>query len=235
MRVAHIPARVVTGYQGGELNNVGDFLEIRQADAHAWAEVWLENRGWVRIDPTAVIAPERIERNTDLDRQIAYGIAATNIYLPLPAYNWLRQARQLWGNVDYSWQRWVINYDNKSQSNFLSSFGINDLKTMIYAMVAAIGSITAVLYWFLLHQKPKSGDKVLLIYNRFCKKLVKHGLFRRAEEGVKDFAERVSIKLPEQAKDIDQITALFIKLRYGRTVTSEDLQRLKTLVGLFRS
>lgn len=235
MRVAHIPARVVTGYQGGELNKVGGFLEIRQADAHAWAEVWLENRGWVRVDPTAAIAPERIEREINIDRQTAYGIASANNYLPRPAYNWLKQARQLWGNVDYNWQRWVINYDNKSQSNFLSSFGINDVKTMIYWMIAVIASITAVLCWFLLYQKPKAADKVVLIYNRFCKKLVKHELIRGAGEGVKDFSERVKIKLPVQAEQIDQITSLFIKLRYGRMASEEDLQQLKTLVGLFKS
>jgi len=234
MRVAHIPARVVTGYQGGELNKVGDFLEIRQADAHAWAEVWLENRGWVRFDPTAAIAPERIEREINLDRQTAYGITAANDYLPRPAYNWLKQARQLWGNVDYNWQRWVINYDNKSQSNFLSSFGINDLKAMIYWMIAVIASITAVLCWFLLYQKPKVADKVLLVYSRFCKKLAKRGLFRGAGEGVKDFSERVKIRLPGQTEQIDQITSLFIKLRYGRTASSQDLQQLKTLVGLFK-
>jgi hypothetical protein len=234
MRVAHIPARVVTGYQGGEMNKVGDFLEIRQADAHAWAEVWLENRGWVRVDPTAAIAPERIEREINLDRQAVYGIAAATNYLPRPAYNWLKQARQLWGNVDYNWQRWVINYDNKSQSNFLSSFGINNIKTMIYWMIVAVGLITAVLCWFLLYQQPKTADKVLLIYNRFCKKLAKHGLLRGAGEGVKDFAERVKMKLPEQAVEIDRITAVFIKLRYGRTATGEDLQQFKIWVELFK-
>ncbi|MGZ5057528.1 MAG: transglutaminase TgpA family protein [Methylobacter sp.] len=229
MRVAHIPARVVTGYQGGELNKVGDFLEIRQADAHAWAEVWLEKRGWVRIDPTAAIAPERIERNTNVGRQTADG-SVENI----PVYNWLKQARQLWSSVDYSWQRWVINYDNKSQTRFLSAFGINDLKTMIYWMIAAVALITAVLSWFLLYRKPKSADKILLVYNRFCKKLAKHGLLKGTGEGAKDFAERVKIKLPEQAEDIDQITGVFIKLRYGHSATNEDLQRLKTLVALFR-
>ncbi len=235
MRVAHIPARVVTGYQGGELNEAGNFLEIRQADAHAWAEVWLKDRGWVRVDPTAAIAPERVEREINVDRQAVYGIAAANNYLPrtVYAYNWLRHARQLWGNVDYNWQRWVINYDNKSQSNFLSTFGINDLKTLVYWMIAVIASITAVLGWFLLYQKPKSADKVLLIYNRFCKKLAGHGLVRSTGEGVKDFAERVKTKLPEQAEDIDRITEVFIKLRYGRAATGEDLQQLKRLVGLF--
>ncbi|MGR9012250.1 MAG: transglutaminase TgpA family protein [Gammaproteobacteria bacterium] len=231
MRVAHVPARVVTGYQGGELNKVGDFLEIRQADAHAWAEVWLENRGWVRVDPTAAIAPERIERNINLNRQTAYGFETANS----SAYHWLRQAGQLWRSVDYNWQRWVINYDNKSQSNFLSSFGISDLKTLAYGMIAVIGSITAVLCWFLFYRKPKTADKVLLIYNRFSKKLAKHGLVRNTGEGVKDFAARVKIKLPEQATEVDQITAVFIKLRYGRNASGEDLQRLKTLVGLFKA
>ncbi len=235
MRVAHIPARVVTGYQGGELNKVGDFLEIRQADAHAWTEVWLEKRGWVRVDPTAAIAPERIEREINLDRQTVYGIAAATNYLPRPAYNWLKQARQLWSNVDYNWQRWVINYDNKSQSSFLSLFGINDLKALAYWMITVIGLITAVLCWFLLYQKPKTADKVLLIYNRFCKKLAKHGLVRNTGEGVKDFAERVKMKLPKQAEDIDRITAVFIRLRYGRVATVEDLQQLKTLVDLFKT
>ncbi len=234
MRAANIPARVVTGYQGGELNQVGDFLEVRQADAHAWAEVWLESRGWVRVDPTAAIAPERIEREVNVDWQTAYGIATTaNNYLPRPAYNWLKQARQLWSNVDYNWQRWIINYDNNSQSNFLSTFGINDLKTLAYWMIAVLGSITAVLCWILLYQKPKTADKVLLIYTRFCKKIAKYGLFRGAGEGVKDFAERIKIKLPEQAVNIDQITAVFIKLRYGRSATDDDLLQLKRLVDLF--
>lgn len=230
MRVAHIPARVVTGYQGGELNKVGDFLEIRQADAHAWAEVWLDNRGWIRVDPTAAIAPERIERDISVDRQIVYGIAGENSQ----AYNWLKQARQLWSSVDYNWQRWVINYNNKSQSKFLSSFGINDLKTMIYWMIASIGSITAVLCWFLFYQKQKVTDQVLQSYNRFCRKLAKHGLFRGRGEGAKDFAERVKVKLPEQAESIDKITEVFIRLRYGRAATGEDLQQLKVLVNLFR-
>jgi transglutaminase-like putative cysteine protease len=230
MRVAHIPARVVTGYQGGELNKVGDFLEIRQSDAHAWAEVWLKDRGWVRIDPTAAIAPERIERDINPGRQTFGGIAGADI----PAYNWLRQARQLWSSVDYSWQRWIINYDNKSQSSFLSAFGINDLKAMIYGIIIAIASITAVLCRLLLYQKPKTADKVLQVYSRFCNKLVKHGLVRNAGEGAKDFAERVKTKLPEQAMDIDRITAVFIRLRYGRLATREDLERFKMLVNLLK-
>jgi hypothetical protein len=101
-------------------------------------------------------------------------------------------------------------------------------------MIGLIGLITAVLCWFLLYQKPKTNDQVLLAYKRFCKKLAKQGLLRTTGEGAKDFAERIKIKLPDQAKNIDQITTLFIKLRYERSATPEDLQQLKILVRLFR-
>ncbi|MFZ2169223.1 MAG: DUF4129 domain-containing protein, partial [Methylococcaceae bacterium] len=147
---------------------------------------------------------------------------------------WLKQARQLWSNVDYHWQRWVINYDNRNQSRFLSSLGIPNIKVMIYWMVASIALITAILSWFLLHQKQKNTDQALRIYNRFCKKLAKAGLLRGTGEGVKDFADRVKIKFPEHTADIDQITGVFIKLRYGKNATSDDLKILSKRVALFK-
>ncbi|MGZ8163910.1 MAG: transglutaminase TgpA family protein [Methylobacter sp.] len=231
MRAANIPARVVTGYQGGELNRAGNFLEIRQANAHAWTEVWLENQGWVRFDPTAAIAPERIEQDVNLGQLMPNGIIS---FAPGANVNWLKQARQLWGNIDYNWQRWVINYDSLNQSRFLSSLGIDDIKAMMYWMMALIALITAVLSWFLLHQKQQTIDKAVLIYNRFCKKLAKRGLSRGAGEGAKDFAERIKIKLPNHAKDIDRITAVFIDLRYGKNANPDDLTRFSSLVAEFK-
>jgi transglutaminase-like putative cysteine protease len=235
LRVANIPARVVTGYQGGELNKVGDFLEIRQADAHAWAEVWLENKGWVRFDPTAAIAPERIERNINIDQLMPGGIIS---YMPTDAaqaaFNWLKQSRQLWSNIDYNWQRWVINYDNKNQSGFLSSLGIADIKVMLYWMVGSIGLITAMLSWLLLYQKQQAIDPVERFYNRFCQKIAKCGLLKGQCEGAKDFAERIKTKLPEQAAAIDQITNLFIKLHYGKNATLNDFKSFKKRVEKFK-
>ena len=236
MRVANIPARVVTGYQGGEWNKVGNFLEIRQADAHAWAEVWLENKGWVRFDPTAAIAPERIERNINSDQLMPGGIIsfAPTGAAAQTAFNWLKQTRQLWSNIDYNWQRWVINYDNKNQSSFLSSLGITDIKAMIYWMIGSIGLITALLSWLLLYQKQQAIDPVLRVYNRFCKKLAKRGLSKGQGEGARDFAERIKITLPEQAASIDQITHLFIKLRYGKNAGLDDFKHFKQSVEKFQ-
>jgi len=197
MRVAGIPARVVTGYQGGTFNDVGNFLEIKQADAHAWAEVWLDNQGLVRFDPTAAIAPERVEKNIDISRLVPNGVI--NYAAPdsgLAAFNLLQKARKLWGHVDYNWQRWVINYNNANQSNFLSSFGINDFKTMVYWMMGIVAVITAILSLFLLRQKPKQTDPALIAYNRFLKKLAKQGMNKNPGEGARTFAERVKPLLP---------------------------------------
>ncbi|MDD5274995.1 MAG: DUF3488 and transglutaminase-like domain-containing protein [Methylovulum sp.] len=236
MRVAHIPARIVTGYQGGDYNKIGNFLEIRQYTAHAWAEVWLENKGWVRVDPTAAIAADRIERGVNIDALVPGGLIS---FAPTgenaqAAFNWLKQARQLWHNADYNWQRWVINYDNKNQANFLSSLGIADIKTMVYWMVAVIALLTAVLSAFLLHKKIKTNDQVMRIYQQFCKKLAKRGIFKGLSEGANDFAKRAQIQLPERAGAITEITDSFIKLRYSRLPTEQDLKQFSKQVKSFK-
>lgn len=233
MRAANIPARVVIGFQGGEVNELGGFLEVRQSDAHAWAEVWLKNQGWKRIDPTAAIAPERIEQtiNTEqlvpgeLIRYIA-GSAESHA-----TFDWLKQSRQLWGHIDYKWQRWVINYDNKNQSRFLSVFGINGIKTMIYWMVFISSIVIALLAWMLLYQKGKKEDPVLIIYNKFCKKIAKLGLIIDTGEGAIAFAHRINCKFPLYIQQVDEITAAFVKVRYRKISTPEDVKRFQKLVS----
>jgi protein-glutamine gamma-glutamyltransferase len=236
MRVANIPARVVTGYQGGELNAVGNFLEIRQAQAHAWAEVWLDKQGWVRIDPTAAIAPERIERNIDINSLTPNGLI--NYTAPSAGiqatFNWLKQARHLWSNVDYNWQRWVINYSSANQSTFLSLFGITDFKAMVYWMGTIIAIITAILSCFLLYQKPKQLDHTLRAYSQFLKKLARIGLTKNTGEGARDFAERIKPKLPQYADSIEDVTAAFISQHYGSKPSKEGLKHLLKLVTAFK-
>jgi transglutaminase-like putative cysteine protease len=232
MRVAHIPARVVTGYQGGEFNTVGNFLEVRQADAHAWAEVWLENQGWVRVDPTAAIAPERIEQQFNFNQ---FELGDEIFFDPSNAKhtNLLKKARQLWENADYQWQRWVVNYSS-NQSDFLNSFGIHDFKAMMRWLMVLVGVITVLLSIFLLYQKKKAIDPVVRLYQQFCKKLQPAGLIRGNHEGAVDFAQRVKTALPEQAEAIEEITAAFIQLRYGRVTTREDFVSLAKLVARFK-
>ncbi|PPC91569.1 MAG: transglutaminase [Methylobacter sp.] len=237
MRVAHIPARIVTGYQGGELNAVGSFLEIRQANAHAWAEVWLQGQGWVRVDPTAAIAPERIEHGINIDQQAVSGALsfAAQTVRPGTALSWLKHARQTWDNLDYNWQRWVINYDNSNQSQLLSSLGINDIKTLVYWLLTSIGSFTALLSLFLLRKTRSQPDPSRLLYQRFCRKIARHGLTRHPSEGALAFAGRINSLLPARAAEVNRITHLYLKLRYGQHARKTDFEQLRKSVSKFKA
>ncbi len=236
LRAADIPARVVTGYQGGELNEVGDFLEIKQADAHAWAEVWLDKQGWVRFDPTAAVAPERVEKNIDINSLVPGGVISyEQSGASKTAFNLLKQARKFWSHVDYNWQRWVINYNNANQSRFMSSFGIKDMKTMVYWMMVIVGVITALLSVFLFYQRPREKNRTLMVYNKFLKKLAKVGLIKGIGEGARDFADRIKPELPEQADIIEQVTVAFIKQYYGGKPSEENFMVLERSVKLFKS
>ena len=234
MRVAHIPARVVTGYQGGEFNGVGNFLEVRQANAHAWAEVWIENQGWARVDPTAAVAPERIEQQLNLDLLELGGEIRFDPNMINQQQNWLKQMNQLWNSADYQWQRWVVHYASDNQANFLSTFGIHDFKAMMKWLMILVALITILLSAFLLRKKQKAIAPILRLYNRFCAKLKPAGLIRTNREGAHDFAQRAKIALPEQADAIEQITADFIQLQYGRVSTREDFVRFAKAVAKFK-
>jgi transglutaminase-like putative cysteine protease len=236
MRTAHIPARVVTGYQGGETNELGNFIQVRQADAHAWAEVWIENRGWVRFDPTAAIAPERIEYPLDVSRlrpgeSIIFDGGNGEFKKIIRLF---KQAGLIWGTVDYNWQRWIINYNSLHQIHFLSEFGIKGNRAMLYWLSAILIGMTLLLSALMLYQKRRKTDPALRVYARFCAKLAKKGLVRGSGEGAKDFAERIKMTLPQQADEIDRITELFIDLRYGRRPAPQGAKQLKRRVALFK-
>jgi len=236
MRTAGIPARVVNGYQGGEFNSLGNFLEIRQANAHAWAEVWLKNRGWVRVDPTVAVAPERIEQNVNIAEQLATGevsFSSGSANAGMLA-EWLKQGKYLWNSVDYSWQHWVLNYNSRNQALFLSSLGIDNIRDMMYWLVAFTCLLTGLLAWVILRGRRQPVDRVRRVDNRFCRKLAKARLLRNAGEGPVDFARRASTAKPALADRISAITELYIKLRYGRSANDADLQELQKLVRTLR-
>jgi transglutaminase-like putative cysteine protease len=233
MRVAHIPARVIGGYQGGEVNKIGGFLEVRQADAHAWAEVWLENKGWVRVDPTAAVAPERVEQGVNVEQQVENQEVD---FSPIVMGNasWLKQMRSAWQSVDYNWQRWVINYDTANQNKFLSSLGIHNLKAMLHTLLAIVAFITLVLAWFLLKNTKKQVDKVVLVYEKFCQKLSKAQVIRQYNEGARDFASRACESLPQYHEQIQAITDSYIRLRYGKNPNRQLFQQLNEQVKTFK-
>jgi len=215
MRAAGIPARVVTGYQGGEMNPLGDYLIVRQSDAHAWAEVWLEQEGWVRIDPTAAVSPNRIES----------GIAAALPGAELPPSlvqldaDWLRRARLSWDLLNNNWNQWVLGYGQERQSRFLSRFNsaLASWQGMATAMVAGLAALLlGIALWMLWHTPRRSNDPVQAAYGKFCARLGRRGISRSAHEGPADFALRAKHLRPDLAPQIELITKLYIRLRYER-------------------
>jgi hypothetical protein len=144
MRAMGIPARVVTGYQGGSVNPVDGFWTVRQSDAHAWAEVWIAARGWVRVDPTSAVAPARIGSLARLEAPrnvLTQALARVN-----PAFT--VQLRALWDAANNSWNQWVLNYSQSKQLNLLRNLGFEspswqDLASVLIGLIVAASLLGA--------------------------------------------------------------------------------------------
>lgn len=215
MRAAGIPARVVTGYQGGEPNPMGDYMIVRQSDAHAWAEIWLEGEGWIRIDPTAAVSPSRIETG------IASALPAAELPPALVQLDvqWLRRMRNSWDLLNNNWNQWVLGYDQERQMRFLSGFqqGLGLWQNMALTMLGGLALILlGIAVWMLWHTPLHTTDPVLATYQKFCAKLARRGIVRAPGEGPEDFAARAARAKPQQARHIARVTRLYIILRYGQ-------------------
>jgi uncharacterized membrane protein YuzA (DUF378 family) len=232
MRAAGVPARVVTGYQGGELNPAGNYLIVRQSDAHAWAEVWLQGKGWTRVDPTAAVAPERIESG------IADAVA-DNGELPLFSrrdYPVLRKLYLQWDAVNNGWNQWVLGYNQEKQKQLLSylSGGRLSWSDIIYVLVGTTAILLLALSFWLFRGKRIPRDEVQRIYDRFTTKLLKAGLRRYPHEGPMDFSLRVKKRLPAKTGAIDAITDAYTKLRYAGKISPAAIAAFRKLVSTFR-
>jgi transglutaminase-like putative cysteine protease len=229
-RAAGIPARVVTGYQGGDYNPMGDYLVVRQSDAHAWSEVWFERRGWVRVDPTAAIAPERIESGLD---------AAMPDEEPVPdrlvrRSEILAQIRFAWDAANTFWNDQVVSFGQDQQRWLLQRFGIDepDWQHLGFALVAALTAFFAVLTAYLGWRfRPRSHDPVAAVYEQLCRKLARHDLPRLPHEGPTDYVARVLRAQPQLAPQLAEARALYVNLRYGPAPLASELSRLKFLVN----
>lgn len=228
MRAAGIPARVVTGYQGGELNPVDNTLVVRQSDAHAWAEVWLNGRGWVRVDPTAVIAPTRIEIN--LAQALPAGEARP--LMTLPGFVWLVQMRYRWDAVANVWNQWVLGYNPQRQRDLLASLGMRspDWQQMTVTLTVICGILLlGFTAWALYHRQRIAP--ALAAWNHLSKTLSRHGLARKAWEGPLDYANRIAAALPgrQLALEVEKIAQIYVQLRYGSTDPMREAKLLREM------
>lgn len=232
MRAAGIPARVVTGYLGGEQNPFADYFIIRQADAHAWSEVWLEGRGWVRVDPTAAVAPERIERG--LQDALPAGERFSSWF---GSNLMLLRLQYGWDVLNTHWNRWVLAYGPEAQRGLLHFAGMKDpdwQKMVLWMTGLLAGFGLAIAFWHTWRHRPRLRDPVLRAYNRFCNKLGKQGLPRQDWEGPRTYASRIARLRPELASAAGEISSLYVRLRYGAHGTPAALQRLQQAVKHFR-
>jgi len=212
MRAADIPARVVTGYVGGYRNPVGDYWIVRNSDAHAWAEVWLLGRGWVRVDPTAAVAPERIY-DTLADRAPgAFG--AFSGFTPIwNVGDWMRRG----------WNDLVLGFDATRQRQMLSRFGFENLDSgrlgILFAMAAALA--LAWMAW-LIARGERERDPLLRAWHRLCARYRRLGLARDPHEPAQDWAQRVAVARPQGAAALRSLTQRFVESRYA---SADDSQR----------
>ncbi len=233
MRAAGIPSRIINGYQGGTLNPINGVLSVNQSDAHAWTEVWLQNKGWVRIDPTAAIAPNRIEYN--LDSALAAD-EARPLHMRLDS-GLIRQMRFYWDALDNQWKQWIIGYGPKIQQQLLLAFFNRklDYGEIIFLLVTTLAGTTLIIALFIFRPlKKDKRDPVVLAYEKFCKKTARAGIVRDVSEGPVDFSTRVQATFPAQSQTINLITRLYINLRYKSANSEKQLSSLQENIRRLR-
>ena len=229
MRSVGIPSRVVLGYQGGEVNPMGGHLIVRQSDAHAWTEVWLEQYGWYRVDPTAAVAPERIElgvQGSTLD-----GIAASWGFSGNMGF--LQNIEMAWDALDAKWNEWVLGYGPENQQSFMEWLGMEDpswrkmLLTLIATVIVLILLISGLM---MLRYRPPAKDRALVLYNRFVRKT---GLQRKTGETPQAFALRAERESELPADAVQRVTVAYLNARYG-PLQQDSEQRLRNEIGAIR-
>ncbi len=231
MRAAGIPARIVTGYQGGRFNPVDDTWVVRQSDAHAWAEYWLPERGWVRADPTAAVDPARIDRSgaTLTSREPLLGVAALG---PRDAA-FLLQLRNQWDALNNTWNQWVLHYGSQRQIDLLNKLGLHqpDMATLAALAIATLLVATALGGAFLALER-RRHDPWTQTYALLRSKLEQVGIDSGPSTPPRTLADRIdparldADSLPPQSAQA--AIALLLQLERWRYAPPHDARQRKT-------
>jgi len=211
MRAVGIPSRIVLGYQGGELNPLGGHLTVRQSDAHAWTEVWMPNHGWRRVDPTAAVAPERIESGMTGAMMSGMG-ALWGLSTPLA---WLHSMGLTWDALNAKWNDWILGYGPDQQESFLEWLGMEepDWRKMMLTMTFLVAAIVGIISLFLMARyRPPPQDRAAILYKKFTQK---SGLPPNRGEPPLAYSIRLSEDREELAADADSVTEQYLLARYA--------------------
>lgn len=219
LRLAGIPARLVGGYQGGEWNAYESYMLIRQFEAHAWVEYWQQGVGWVRLDPTAFVAPERIEQSFDqvfADDANFASDSRTSLIRWEKRWSWLGEIRLRYDAVNYRWHKWVLGYHDSQQSLLSDWLNSENRLKFIAIVVVPIALLLGVTLWWLLRKKEKYQatrsrdiDKVSRLLYRKDKRLR-----RNKEETLRGYLARVTHRYPELASIAPAWLSAYERLEY---------------------
>lgn len=209
MRMAGIPARVVTGYQGGWYSDLGNYLLVRQSDAHAWTEVWLQQTGWTRIDPTAAVSPLRVQQGSR---------GALSAQRHLLDFDWVRNVRNGIDLVEQRWNDWIIEFSAQSQSRMFTAFGLDYLSpaglvTILFSVLAVVGLFVLPRIWRMAGRP--DYDPVQVAWQKFIRRLKKAGVSARGSTAAMELAATAAVTLPANAEEVFRIADLYNRHRYS--------------------
>ncbi len=233
MRSAGIPSRIVLGYHGGEMNPMAGHLTVRQSDAHAWNEVWVEGHGWYRIDPTAAVAPDRIDYGVS-DAAFEGVGAAWGFDAPSQL---MHKVTLAWDAVNAKWNAWILGYGPENQNKFMEWLGMQDpnWRKLMLTMIGVVFFFIAIISILLaLRYRAPAKDPATILYQRFTRKT---GLEPEVGETAARFAERVRRESTLSPATVDAVTNAYHDARYGKGDDSA-MRRLKvavTAIGRQRS
>jgi transglutaminase-like putative cysteine protease len=220
MRAAGIPARMVVGYLGGEFNRSGNYLSVYQRSAHAWSEVWLPNSGWQRIDPTAAVDPERVERGFSTSLMQEYGDLSSGLF-PLQALRamwWYKQLKMQVDAIDYQWTRWVIGYTGQKQSRVMAQLlaSLKQGNNVLYFLLILTG-VALLFYGYKVAKdkaKGKAEDKIKALYLKTLRLMAQHQLVKARSMTAQQFADAIATARPELSANFCAISNGFAQLSY---------------------
>ena len=243
MRQAGIPARVVTGFLGAEFNITGGFYTVRQSDAHAWAEVWLKERGWVRVDPTSAVAPERIQysmaafrrmQQQGLNPQQATGQQLNALIQGGFFDQLLMGLRQQWEIINVNWYRWTTGFDTQRQKELLKTLDLHWPRWLTLAIALLTGIfIPIIVVMLVLLRRPHKRAPIVRLYDKFCLIFSRKGMKRRHYEGPISYGERLGRRFPDLSTDIDTFLVTYVYNYYGGRAV--DISLLDNQLKLLRS
>jgi protein-glutamine gamma-glutamyltransferase len=232
MRAVGIPARVVTGYQGGTFNRFADYWIVRQSDAHAWDEVWIDGRGWVRVDPTSAIAPNRVEHELD-DAMTADEPLASRWQRSTP---WLADTRLRIDALRQLWRERILFFDQDSQQKLLVWMHIPepDGQKLVMVLAAALAVVLVWLTWQVRREvDPTRKELLVRAYSRLCDKLAGVGMPRQPHEGAEDYAARIAQHRPDLGPAVTELCRRYSSLRYAADPAGATIGQFDAAVRAF--